>query len=297
VTLCLIAGAGSGPLASALAAELGVELLPRTLDRFPDGEWDARIEAEVRGCDVYLVQPTGPPVHDQLVALLLLADASRRAGAARVTALIPYFGYARQDRRPAGGAVGARVVADAMTASAVDRVIVVDPHTPALEAMFSIPVEAVSAVPLLAAALRPVLPTDAVLVAPDLGAVKLAERYGELLALPVASVRKRRLSGEHVEAGQISGAVGGHAPVVVDDMISTGGTIEAAVRAALGAGARPEVVVAASHGLFVGPAVERLRALPIRRLLVTDSLGTPPDAELPIEVVRVAPLLAEAIRR
>jgi ribose-phosphate pyrophosphokinase len=234
------------------------------------------------------------------VELLLLLDACRRAGADRVTAVVPYLGYARQDRRSrAGEAIGARVVAEAITAAGAHRLMVMDPHTTALEAMFDIPVETLTAVPVLYAALADELPAEVVVVAPDLGAVKLAEYHASRLAAPVSVVRKRRLTGATVRAEEIVGDPAGRTPVIVDDMISTAGTVESAVRVLLAHGARPEVLVAASHGLLVGPAVDRLRCLPLRRLLVSDSIPIPASARcgLPVRVCSVAALLADAVGR
>ena len=246
----------------------------------------------------YVIQPTGPPVSDHLVELLLLLDACRRGGAGRITAVLPYFGYARQDRRSqAGEAVGARVVADALAASGAQRLVVVDPHTAALEAMCGIPVEMLTAVPALAGALAPLVPGGAVVVAPDLGAVKLAEHYASLLHRPVAVVRKTRMTGATVRAEEIAGDVAGRPAVVVDDMISTGATIEAAARVLLAHGAAPAIVVAATHGLLVAGAAGRLGRLPVHCTVTTDSLprGHPPA--LPLQVESIAPLLADAIGR
>ena len=245
-----------------------------------------------------MIQPTGPPVSDHLVELLLLLDACRRGGAGRITAVLPYFGYARQDRRSqAGEAVGARVVADALAASGAQRLVVVDPHTAALEAMCGIPVEMLTAVPALAGALAPLVPGDAVVVAPDLGAVKLAEHYASLLHRPVAVVRKTRMTGATVRAEEIAGDVAGRPAVVVDDMISTGATIEAAARVLLAHGGAPAIVVAATHGLLVAGAAGRLGRLPVQCTVTTDSLprGHPPA--LPLQVESIAPLLADAISR
>ena len=175
--------------------------------------------------------------------------------------------------------------------------LVVDPHTPSLEALFGIPLDAVSAVPVLAAALTPLLPVDAVVVAPDLGAVKLAERYAELLGVPTAIIHKRRLSGTEVRAEEVVGDVEGRAPVIVDDMISTGGTICAAMQALLEQGARRSLLVAATHGLFVGPAAQRLGELPLEHLVVTDSVPLVAGFPLPVQVASIAELLADAIGR
>ena len=205
--LRIVPGTANLLLAAAVARTLRTELVTCELDRFPDGELRPVVD-HLRGDDVYVIQPTGPPVSDHLVELLLLLDACRRGGAGRITAILPYFGYARQDRRSqAGETVGARVVADALAASGAQRLVVVDPHTAALEAMCGIPVEMLTAVPALAGALAPLVPGGAVVVAPDLGAVKLAEHYASLLHRPVAVVRKTRMTGATVRAEEIAGDV------------------------------------------------------------------------------------------
>jgi ribose-phosphate pyrophosphokinase len=228
---------------------------------------------------------------------MLLLDACRRAGADRLTAVVPYFGYARQDRRGrAGEAVGARVVAEALAAVGADRLVVVDPHTVALEAMCSMPVEMLTAVPALATALGGIGPESTVVVAPDLGAVKLAERYAARLGrCPVAVVRKTRTSGETVEARDLVGDVSGRSVVIVDDMISTGATVEAAIAVVLAHGADGELTVAATHGLLVGGAVSRMTTAGARRVLVTDTL--PVTEAAPVAMCSIAPLLADAIGR
>jgi ribose-phosphate pyrophosphokinase len=267
------------------------------VEQFPDGELRP-IVPELRGDDVYVVQSTGLPANDRLVELLLLIDACRRAGASRVTAVVPYFGYARQDRRShVGQAIGARVAAAAVGSAGADRLVVIDPHTAALEAMFAIPVELVTAVPVIAGVLRPAVASDAVIVAPDLGAVKLAEHYASLLRLSVVIVRKTRMTSRTVRAEELVGQVDGRPAVVVDDMISTGATIEAAVQLLLDNDARRDITVAVTHGLFVGDAPERLARLPVRRFVVTDSLGGTGSLALPLDMVSIAPLLTTAIGR
>lgn len=293
----LLAGSGHPELARAVAAQAAADLLDVSSEPFPDGEVHVNVGARVRGAHVWIVQPTGPPAERHLLELLLLADACRRAGATTVTAVIPYFGYARQDRRVvAGDAVGVRVVTDTLAAAAVDRIVVVDPHTPTLEAIAAVPVTTLSAVSTLAAALARSLPADAVLVAPDLGAVKLAERYAGVLDLPVAIVRKARVSGAEVQAAAVVGDVDGRTPIIVDDMISTGGTIAAAVRVLTAAGARTDAHVVVTHGVFAGAAFEVLAGLPVVRLLVTDTLAFDAAALPCIEVVGVTQLLADAVR-
>lgn len=296
--LTLLAGSANRPLAQMIAGALRLDLGRLTINRFPDGELHIEIGESVRGHDVYLIQPTSPPVGEHLLELLLLADACRRAGAAHVSAVVPYLGYARQDRRTTGREpVSARVVADLLQTAGINRVLAVDLHVASLEGFFHIPLEHLTAVPLLAEAARPNVGDNGVVVSPDLGAVKLAESYAARLGLPVAIVHKTRLSGQEVRAERIVGDVRGRRPFVIDDMVSTGGTIEASVNALLAAGCIPEVTVATTHGLLVGTAAQRLSALPIRRLITTDSVQRSAELSFAIEVVSLGPLVGEAIDR
>ena len=293
----LFAGSANPPLAHDVARALGTSLAPATIERFPDGEVHVQLLQNPRGREVVLVQPTSPPPDQHLFELLALADACRRAEATRITAVIPYYAYARQDRRATGfESVAARLVADLLVAAGVQRVITLDPHTQAIEGFFTIPIERLTAVPALADAIRPYRSPDGVIVAPDLGAAKLAETYGRLLELPVAIVHKTRTGPEAVKVSRVSGDVHGKVPIVVDDMISTGGTIEAALWAVASAGAqRGNALVAATHGLFVGSCVNRLKGLEIKRLFVTDSAGPVPTIGLEVERVSVATILAASI--
>jgi ribose-phosphate pyrophosphokinase len=294
----LLAGSTNHALALAVAEGLRRELGQLTILHFPDGELHVEIDDSIRERDVYLLQSTSPPVGEHLLELLLLADASRRAGAHRVTAVMPYFGYARQDRRATGREpVSARLVADVLQVSGINRVVAIDLHVASLEGFFVVPVEHLSAQSLLAETVRPWVRPDSVVIAPDLGAAKLAERYASQLGLPVAVVHKTRLSGEDVRAERIVGEVRGRAPIIVDDMISTGGTIEAAAKALVAAGCRPEVIVATTHALLVGRAVERLAGLPLLRLIATDTVGRGPEPTLSIDTVSVGLLLADTIDR
>ncbi len=292
----VVPGTANPALAMAVAAELGTEPTPCDVERFPDGELRP-VVANVRGDDVYVIQPTGPPVNDHLIELLLFLDACRRAGADRVTAVVPYFGYARQDRRgKAGEAVGARVVADALAVAGADRLVVIDPHTAALEATCSIPVDMLTAVPVLAAALQSEIAETAVVVAPDLGAVKLAERYASLLRRQVVVIRKTRVSGQTVRAHELVGDVRGRPAVIIDDMISTGATIEAAAEVLEAQGAAAGPVVAATHGPLAGGAAERMAAAGVQRIFVTDTTIAGRDSNT-LQVCPVAALLADAIHR
>ncbi len=297
MNLALLSGSAHPALAQAVAGSLGVSPVRTAVERFVDGELQIELLDGVRGSDVYLVQPTSPPVDTHVLELLLLADACRRAGASRITAVIPYFGYARQDRRATGREpVSARLIADLIQTAGIHHVVAVDLHSTAIEGFFTVPVEQLTAVPVLAAALD-VPQEPAAIVAPDLGAVKLAERYAAFLHLPVAIVHKTRLSAQEVRAGSIVGDVSGRAPVIIDDMITTGGTVHAAATALLAAGCLPRITVLATHAVLVGPALARLQSLPLARFVVTDSVV--PGSSLPAqaEVVSLAPLLGAAIRR
>jgi ribose-phosphate pyrophosphokinase len=298
MSLKIVAGSANCALGEAVAKKLGLDLVGRVVERFPDSEMHVEIRESVRGYDVYIVQPTCPPVDEHLIELLLIADACRRAGADRLTAVIPYFGYARQDRRARGREpVSARVMADMIRAGGLDRVVALDLHGATLEGVLSIPLEHLTAVPLLAEAARSSVGSGTVVVSPDLGAVKLAERYGKILRLPVAIVHKTRLGGAEVAVRNITGEVKGKPVLIVDDMITTGGTVQAAIRALLDAGSAPDFVVAASHGLFVDGAAERFRGLPVRRFFSTDSVPAPIDFAPPVQTISAAPLFAETIER
>lgn len=283
-------------LAEAIAGELGHELGRCTVEDFPDGEIRVELMENVHGADVYLVQPTGPPPAKHLFELLLLADACRRGGAARVSAVVPYFGYARQDRRVHGNEpVGARVAADILCLR-VERLVTVDLHNSAIEGFFSIRVEQLTAVPLLAEALRPLVSKESVLVAPDPGAVRLAQRYSDLLDLPVAYAHKIRLSGEKVSVRRIVGEVKGRSPVIVDDMVSTGGTMISAIEALLERRCNPEVTIAATHAILAGDALIRLASYPVKNMVFSDSLKVK-DTKMAFQVVSIAGMMAGAIKR
>lgn len=296
MTLSVLAGSASPWLAARVAERLGMSLGRSSLQRFDDGELHVDVDERVRGQDVYIVQSTGSPVDTHAMELLFLADACQRAGAARLTAVVPYFGYARQDRRARGcEAVGAAAMARLIEAAGFARVVTVDLHAPAIEGFFRIPVEHLSATSLLAAAVSAT--ASSVLVAPDLGAVKLAERFQALLHLPVAVIHKTRLTGSMVEMRGLFGDVRDRTPIVVDDMITTGGTIASAVTGLLAAGCRPEIRIVSTHGLFVGEAATRLNALPLRQVTTTNTLERVTDWPAQAQVVDVAPLLAGAIGR
>ena len=296
--MTLLTGSANPLLGTAVAEALGTRLSACLLERFPDGELHVELRESVRGKRVFILQPTSPPVAEHLFELLLIADACRRAGARERVAVIPYFGYARQDRRAAGREpIAARVAADVLASAGIDRIVVLDLHGRSTEGFFAMPAEHASAVVPLADAIRIGLPESALVVAPDLGAAKLADRFGRLLACPTATVHKTRVSGREVKVQQISGDVRGRTPYIVDDMISTGGTVAAAVRGLLAAGCLPDVTVVATHGVFAERAASVLTELPISRIVTTDSVASPSGLALPVQIVSVAPLLAAIVAR
>ena len=296
-TFAIVAGTGSSALAAAAAAELGVSLCPCAVDRFPDGEVAVELGASVRGRTVFLVQATAPPVNDHLVELLVMADACRRASAARITAVVPYFGYARSDKRDGKRRpITASAVSVLMESIGIDHVVTVDVHTPQLEGFFRIPIDNLSAVPTLCAALHHHVPGNAVVVSPDLGGLRRATEYSQRLGMPAAVCRKQRTSGTEVSVTQVIGDVSGRPCVIVDDMITTGGTVAECVRALRDAGARPPFTVAATHGVFTPGSRERLAEAGVRDIVVTDTIAQPHLGE-GLRVVSIAGLLAHALRR
>jgi ribose-phosphate pyrophosphokinase len=296
-SLRLFTGSANPTLAASVARAFGIPLGSCVNRLFPDGERHLELQDSVRDCDVYLIQSTSPPVADHLVELLLFADACRRAGAGRLTAVMPYFGYGRHDRRTKGREpIGARLVADVLKAAGIERVVAVDLHTPSTEAVFSVPVEHVTAIELLAGGLGRI-PDNAVIVAPDLGAVRLADRVSTRVGRPMATLLKTRLGPEAVEVRQLVGDVRDRVPIIVDDMISTGHTIAAAVRTLLAAGCAPDLTIAVTHGLFVGEIERVLGDVPIGQIVTTDTVPQRLDLPLPVSVVSVAPLIVDVIGR
>lgn len=293
----VLAGSGNPELAAAIAQALGVSVGSATVGRFPDDELQIELHEDVRARDVCLAQSLSPPADRTLLELIFLADAARRSGARSVVAAVPYVAYARQDKRAEGMPLGARVVAELLQAAGIDRLVALDLHSAELGAGLRIPLDHLSAVPLLADELRQDGGFTRVVVSPDAGGVARAEAYARRLQLPVAVVEKTRISGSEVSARAVAGDVRGRSPILVDDIISTGATIEAALRALRTAGCAEPATVAATHALLVGGALERLARLPIQRLVTTDSLPPPAGSAFPITRVPVAGLIAGAITR
>jgi ribose-phosphate pyrophosphokinase len=294
----IFAGTADPALAAAIAHELGVQLGACAIDRFPDGEVAVRLLASVRRKEVFLVQPTSPPVNDHLIELLALADACRRAAAAHITAIVPYFGYARADKRHGRREpITGRVVADLLEAVGIAHMVTVDLHTPQMEGFFHAPADTLTAVPTLCRALRDRLPSDLVVVSPDAGRVHLATHYAQCLGAPVIVLHKRRESGAQTQVTHVVGDVSGRACLIVDDMISTGGTVAASVAALLAAGARPEIIVAATHGLLLRGARDKLEHPAVREVVVTDTVYVAEQDWPHLRVISIAPLLAGALKR
>jgi ribose-phosphate pyrophosphokinase len=294
----LLAGRAHPALAAAIARELGAKLGACEVDRFPDGEVAVRLLEPVRRKDVVIVQPTAPPVNDHLVELLALADACRRAAAARITAIVPYFAYARADKRHGRREpITGRMVADCLEAVGVAHVVTVDLHTPQMEGFFFAPVDSLTAVPVLCRALRERLPAGVAVVSPDAGRVGLATDYAQRLGAPVVVLHKRRDSGTETHVTHVVGDVAGRACLIVDDIVATAGTLAESVTALLAAGARPEVFVAATHGLLLPGARERLGHPAVREVHVTDTVPVPSQDWPALRVVSIAPLVAAALER
>ena len=299
--LTLIGGRAHPQLAADIAEFLGVKLAEVEIGNFPDGEISVKLNQNIRGCDVFLIQPTCPPVNENLMELLILIDTCMRASAARITAVIPYFGYARQDRKDAGRVpITSKLVANLITKAGAHRVLTMDLHAAQIQGFFDLPVDHLYSAPILDAYFRSleIPPEEIVVVSPDEGSIKRAMQHVEHLGGSLAIVDKRRASALQTrQANLIGESLAGKTALIFDDLISTGGSILGAVEIVRRHGAR-EVYVSAAHGVFCGPAIERLRTAPIREIVVTDSIPLQPSQRLPnLRQVSIAPLLGEAIRR
>ncbi|MFT7677298.1 MAG: ribose-phosphate pyrophosphokinase [Planctomycetota bacterium] len=293
--LTLISGTAHPALSASIAKELGRPLADAFVGRFTDGEVDIKVNEDIRGRDVFVLQPTGPPVNENWVELLLLLDTLRRSSAGRVTAVIPYYGYARKDRKDEGRVpISAKVVANTLVASGADRVVTLDMHAAQIQGFFDVPVDHLYARPVLLSAIRELDITAPVVVTPDVGGTKMARAYAKRLNADLAIVDKRRISGSETVIEHVIGEVEGRNCVIVDDMISTGGSITQAAAVLRKAGAK-QIVIAVTHAVLCGPAVERLDAAPVDHILVTDTIPMGERAPKNVRVCSVAPLLAKAI--
>jgi ribose-phosphate pyrophosphokinase len=301
--LKIFSGRANRPLAEGIAAKLGVPLGRVTLIDFPDGETSVRIEEDVRGRDVFVVQPTCTPVNHNLMELLIMLDAFKRASPARITAVLPYYGYARQDRKDKGRVpISAKLVANLITRAGADRVLALDLHAAQIQGFFDIPVDHLYAVKELARHVRSlgIQQDELVVLSPDEGSIKKALDFKSNVGGELTIANKRRSSATDIKHDHMIGAsVEGKTVVIYDDMISTAGTIVGAVNAANAAGAK-RVYVCATHGVLCGPAVERIAGTQITQLAITDSIPLPPEKlkQLPcVKVISVVGLIANAIHR
>jgi ribose-phosphate pyrophosphokinase len=294
----LVSGRSHPALAQQIAEHLGVELGEANLREFANGEVHCRYDVSVRGCDVFIVQTHCGPVNDSLMEQLIMIDAAKRASAKRITAVCPYYGYSRQDRKSTGREpITAKLVADLLSAAGADRVVSVDLHSGQIQGFFDVPFDHLTAAPVLEAYLRANVPGDFVVVAPDAGRVKVAERYSQHMGADLALVHKTRPRGtiNKVEARHVVGDVGGRHCVLIDDMIDTAGTICAAAELLADAGAS-EVWAMATHGVLSDPAVDRLKASSISRVIITDTLPVVNGRIFDkLEVLSVAKIIADAI--
>lgn len=295
----LFSGNANPALARRIAGHLDAQLGRASVGRFSDGEINVEIADNVRGRDVFLIQPTCAPANDHLMELLILVDACKRASAGRVTAVVPYYGYARQDRKVAPRApITAKLVADLLSSAGLDRVLTIELHAGQIQGFFNVPVDNLFTTPLLADALARSVPLEnAVVVSPDAGGVERARQVSKRLGAGLAIIDKRRSGPNVAEVMNIIGDVKGRTAIIVDDMIDTAGTLVKAANAIADAGATA-VYAAATHPVFSGPALERIEKSALQKVVVTDTipLSAPALASSRVEVVSVDTLLADAIR-
>lgn len=293
----LLTGTAHPQLARAIADYIGVPLGDATVSTFPDGETFVKINENVRGRDVFIIQPTCPPTNQNLMELLILVDAARRASAARITAVIPFFGYARQDRKDQPRVpITAKLVANLLVAAGVNRLLTMDLHAQQLQGFFDIPVDHLYALPVLIRRLRDKTIDNLVVVSPDVGGVKMASAYAQALGAGLAIVVKRRISATETEAQHVIGEVKGKNVLIVDDLTETAGTLVGAAKILREAGAK-DIYAMVSHAVLTKLAGERLRGSEIKELVTTDSVPMPELEGCPVAVCSVAGLLGEGIKR
>jgi ribose-phosphate pyrophosphokinase len=296
--LQLFSGRSNRPLAEAIAANLDVELGEDNLAEFANGEIHCQFGESIRGSDVFIVQTHARPVNDAIMEQLIMIDAAKRASAKRITAVCPFYGYSRQDRKSAGREpITAKLLADILMTAGVDRVVSVDLHSGQIQGFFDVPVDHLTAMPVLTGYVTDNLGTDVVIVSPDAGRVKVAERFAQHIEADLAIVHKRRPRGVpgEVHALDVVGDVKGRVCVLVDDLIDTAGTICAAADLLAAKGAT-DVHAMATHGVLSDPAIDRLKNSVITKVAITDTLPLAPDCQIDkIEVLSVAAIIADAL--
>jgi len=297
--LAIFSGNANPDLAKAISKELNTELLDAFVGRFSEGEIRVKINDNVRGKDVFIIQPTCPPANDNLMELLIMIDALRRASAQRITAVIPYFGYARQDRKDQPRVpITAKLVANLLTVAGTSRVLTIDLHAGQIQGFFDIPLDHLFSVGVFVDYFSKMNIKDLVVVSPDVGSIKMARAYAKRVSAGLAIIDKRRVSPERAEAMHIMGEVEDKNVIIVDDLIATGSSLVEAVEALKKAKAKT-IYAAITHGVLSGPAIERIsQCKGLEKLLVTDSIPLTAEKKLPkIQVLSVATLLAEAVKR
>jgi len=299
--LKLLAGNANRPLANEISEALGIELCQATVGRFSDGEVRVKIDETVRGADVFVIQPTCPPVNDNLMELLIMIDALRRASVRQVVAVIPYYGYGRQDRKHIGRVpISARLVANLIETAGADRVLTMELHVGQIQGFFNIPVDNLRTDPVFAEYITRTEEdlSDMIVVSPDVGGVGRARRLAEQLRLPLAVLEKRRNSdGTGIKEIRAIGEVGGKRAILIDDIVSTGGTLIHAAQALLDHGAKA-VFACCTHGVFAGDAIQALKDSPLKKVVVTNTIShAQAEKEDFVEYIPVGEHLAKTIRR
>lgn len=295
--LLLLSGNAHPALAQAIAKALDTELCEAEIDTFNDTETRVKIKADVRGEDVFVIQPTCEPVNHNLVELLVIIDALRRASAERITAVIPYFGYARQDRKDQPRVpITAKLVANLLTKAGANRILTLDLHAHQIQGFFDIPLDHLYGMRIFVPELRDTF-DNPIIVAPDVGAAKMAQGYSSKLGTGMAIIEKRRIDEETTQANHVIGDVNGYDAIIVDDIVATAGSIAEAATTLKKAGAK-SVSAIITHGVLSGPAIERIKASEIDTLYISDSIPLPKEKQIDkITQMSAAPLLAEAIQR
>jgi ribose-phosphate pyrophosphokinase len=295
--LTVFSGGANPVLGAKVCKFLSLDQGKIEITRFPDGEIDMKILEDVRGADVYVIQPTCPPVNENLMELLILIDCLRRASAERITAVMPYFGYARQDRKAEGRVpISAKLVANIITAAGATRALAIDLHAAQLQGFFDIPMDHLYAAPVLVEYFRQLNLKDLTIVSPDVGGIKMARAYAKRLNADLAIVDKRRSGPTETEVMHVIGDVEGRNVILVDDMISTATSITEAAKHCRKKGAK-EIYICGTHAVLAGKAVEKLQKAPVKEVVVTDTIPTAGKEFPNLKVLSVANLLGEAIRR
>jgi len=295
----IFSGNANPELAGEICKYLGVKLSKALVGKFSEGEIRVKIEDNVRGKDVFIIQPTCPPVNDNLMELLIMTDAIKRSSAKRITAVIPYFGYARQDRKDMPRVpITAKLVANILTATGVSRVLTIDLHASQIQGFFDIPLDHLFAAKVLMEYFEKKDVKNLVVVSPDVGGIKMARAYAKRIGASLAIVDKRRLDDKEIEVMNILGEVKGKNAVLVDDMIATAGSLTEAAQALKAAGAK-DIYAAATHAVLSGPATDRIKNSALKEVIVTNTIPVDKSKKVndKIQVLSIAPLLGEAIKR